>query len=140
MPAEQIHLICRVNAKPAMRSRVQAISKQNEKDFKEGTSALGLSVGLVNRWKDAVIKWNRAGRPVRTDEEVASCLAVCVANDVKTEGGRKCYTTSWIGGRCKQCGCRVNEGSIPVANKIRMATEDCPLGLWPKRKDTSHGN
>lgn len=67
-------------------------------------------------YKEALLKWQRAGRPVRTDEEVAAILPICQACDWY-DPERK---------RCKGCGCRVTEGGIPVTNKLKMATEHCP--------------
>lgn len=71
-------------------------------------------------YKEALKRWHAAGRPVRTDEEVKEILET------------KCKTCDWYDdGRCRGCGCRVTSGSIPVLNKIKMATESCP---HPERK------
>jgi hypothetical protein len=73
-------------------------------------------------FKEALIKWNKAGRPTRTQEEVKHihrefCAMPCEWYD---EGA----------GRCRGCGCKVTTGSIAVFNKIKMATEHCPKDKW----------
>lgn len=93
-------------------------------DLEQEAAGLGLSVNDVANWGDAVLRWILAGRPTRTDEEVAACLAEC---HIPCEE----YVSQW-GGRCKACRCRVNKGQLAVFNKARMATEDCPKGEWPK--------
>ena len=69
------------------------------------------------RYARAFIRWTLAGCPVRTDAEVARLRAVCA--------GCKYGTT----GECSRCGCRVKGGSW-WGDKLRWATEDCPLGKW----------
>jgi len=70
---------------------------------------------------EAVMRWNSAGRPTRTDEEVGRILETI------------CKPCSWYDPekkRCRGCGCTVSTSSIAVANKLKMATEKCPRGLW----------
>lgn len=33
-------------------------------------------------------------------------------------------------GRCAKCGCRISASSMALINKIKMASEQCPLGKW----------
>ncbi len=90
----------------------------------------------LKRYAKAIRKWNKAGRPVRTDREVADiyfahCL-VCDHYDAEK-------------GVCRLCGCKVcgREGRVfsffgvelptkakAMLNKIRMATEHCPNRKW----------
>ena len=73
-------------------------------------------------WKEAIKKWREAGRPKRTDEEVA---------EIKEKFCNE--SCSWFDpekNRCKGCGCKVTDGGVAVLNKIRMATEHCPRELW----------
>ena len=72
----------------------------------------------LSSWAKAILKWEQAGKPVRTDEQVAAILEVCK--------GCKHFT----GTKCKVCGCRVNVGPHAIINKARMATERCPRGKW----------
>ena len=72
-------------------------------------------------YKEAIIRWNKAGRPKRTDEEVKEILDT------------HCKSCSWFDpekNRCKGCGCAVSEGSIAIFNKLRMGTEHCPQEKW----------
>jgi hypothetical protein len=73
-------------------------------------------------FKEALIKWNKVGRPTRTQDEVERihrefCSVPCEWYD---EGAR----------RCRGCGCMVTTGSIAIFNKIKMATEHCPKDKW----------
>jgi hypothetical protein len=73
-------------------------------------------------YKEALIKWNKAGRPTRTQEEVEHihstyCASGCEWYDEDAQ-------------RCKGCGCAVTVGSLAVFNKIKMGTEHCPKDKW----------
>lgn len=72
-------------------------------------------------YKEALVRWKKAGYPVRSDAEVKRILET------------HCKPCSWYDKdkkRCKGCGCRVSTGSIAVFNKIKMATEHCPKEEW----------
>ena len=72
-------------------------------------------------YKEALLKWKRAGYPTRTQEEVTEILET------------HCKPCSWYDAsakRCKGCGCRVTDGAVAVVNKIKMATEHCPKEIW----------
>lgn len=72
-------------------------------------------------YRDARTRWHEAGKPVRTDEQVTDIYKnICVPceNFLKRRGG----------GACKLCGCRLNLGTR--INKLRWATESCPIGKW----------
>jgi hypothetical protein len=73
-------------------------------------------------YKEALVRWNKAGRPKRSDEEVKElleghCKAGCSWFDPKKN-------------RCKGCGCAISESSIAIFNKLRMGTEHCPQEKW----------
>lgn len=74
----------------------------------------------LSSYAAAVSRWLAAGRPVRTDEQVAGLLAICQDN--------RCG--KYRDGQCLACGCRVNSSGWALANKLRMATESCPKRLW----------
>lgn len=74
----------------------------------------------LSSYAAAVSRWLAAGRPVRTDEQVGELLAICQDN--------KCG--KYRDGQCLACGCRVNSSGWALTNKLRMATESCPKGLW----------
>lgn len=69
----------------------------------------------------AVARWVAAGRPTRSAQEIAHLLAAhclhCQAYDPKQQ-------------LCAACGCRIARGLTPIANKLAMATEACPLGKF----------
>lgn len=69
----------------------------------------------------ALAKWTTAKFPVRTNEEIKFIFS------------QHCAKCDWFDPkkkRCKNCGCRVTTSSIAIVNKIKMATEHCPRGLW----------
>jgi hypothetical protein len=73
------------------------------------------SVGCYMR---ALYRWAWSGFPVRTQQEVCAIATVCDPcsyNDV---------------GTCELCGCKVNKRRLPLVNKRKMKTEDCPKGMW----------
>lgn len=72
----------------------------------------------VMTYGKAVTRWLAAGRPTRSDEEVREIFEVhckpCEHFDERAES-------------CALCGCRVAASGAPLRNKLRMATEHCPL-------------
>lgn len=72
------------------------------------------TITLFNRFMSARDKWIKAGRPERTDEEVAHIYdAFC----------KPCKFLQ--NGSCKLCGCLINR-ERKYLNKLRWATEQCP--------------
>lgn len=72
-------------------------------------------------YKEALIRWSKAGWPSRTKEEIQEILDT------------HCHSCDWYDAnqkRCRGCGCKVTESSIAIFNKLKMATEHCPKGLW----------
>jgi hypothetical protein len=67
-------------------------------------------------YKEALIRWAKAGRPVRSQEEVEVLHKICL----------KCDWHDPESQRCRGCGCRVTVSSIAITNKLKMATEHCP--------------
>jgi hypothetical protein len=79
-----------------------------------------MTMQLFN-YKEALLRWQRAGRPTRSSEEI------------KEIHENICKPCSWYDKeqkRCRGCGCKVTKGGMAVTNKIKMATEHCPRGLW----------
>ena len=68
-------------------------------------------------YKEALIRWWKAGKPVRTQEEVERLHKFCT---------EPCEWHDEDAGRCKGCGCKVSVSSIAITNKLKMATEHCP--------------
>lgn len=72
------------------------------------------------RYAHALARHISTGLKNRTDEEVAERLAICQTCDrfnAKAES-------------CSVCGCRCHAGRNALTNKLRMASERCPLGKW----------
>jgi hypothetical protein len=75
----------------------------------------------LRNYTAAVGRWRAVGRPARTDAEVQFLLRdIC----------RHCQAYDQEKKRCAYCGCRTDEGPSGWFNKLRMATEACPLGKW----------
>jgi len=75
---------------------------------------------MLRGYAAALARWLAAGRPTRTDAETDRLFEIC-------EG---CPRYDRDRSACSLCGCKVSRGGWAVVNKIRMATEDCPLGKW----------
>ena len=80
-------------------------------------------VEKIGRYASSTQNWIAAGSPIRNDEEVDAVLKICQ--------GCEQFSVNKDGetGHCKVCGCEVNRMGGMV-NKIRRATEHCPLGKW----------
>jgi hypothetical protein len=74
-------------------------------------------------YKEALVRWQKAGRPTRTDEEVDQIL-----KEHCTE--KQCDWYDPEKKRCRGCGCRVTDSGYAIVNKVRMATEHCPKERW----------
>ena len=72
-------------------------------------------------YKEALMRWQKAGRPTRSKEEV---------DRIHIEHCSKCDWYDKEVKRCRGCGCRVTTGALAIFNKIKMATEHCPKDLW----------
>lgn len=79
----------------------------------------------VVRYASSTENWIKAGSPVRTDEEVETILKICQSNECKQFQPHNDGQT----GVCRVCGCELNKMG-GLVNKIRRATESCPLGKW----------
>lgn len=77
---------------------------------------------LWSKWREAIARWKTAGKPVRGQAEIQRCLTICKSCDQ--------YDIRLGMNYCKACGCHVNGLLIGELNKIRMATESCPLKRW----------
>jgi hypothetical protein len=89
------------------------MSEEDKRLAKDGSERLGVSWADAKNYAKAVLRWGKAGFPVRSDEEVDRLLIIC---------NNGC--DGMVSGRCKYCGCRVNTGPA-ISNKARMATEEC---------------
>jgi len=76
------------------------------------------------RYTRALSRWIKAGRPVRSEEEIKRIFETCC---------KPCE--AYEGGTCRYCGCQVNFAKASMLNKIAMATEDCPLKKWGEKTE-----
>lgn len=97
----------------------------NEEDTPDGKGVKDYPPMSLQLWmyKEALLRWQKAGRPTRTDEEVDKIL-----EDHCNE--KKCDWYDPEKKRCRGCGCKVTDSGFAVVNKIRMATEHCPKERW----------
>ena len=72
-------------------------------------------------YAQAVKGWVVAGRPVRTNEEVAA---------IHTQYCSQCDWYDPEQQRCKGCGCKTRAEGVALLNKIKMSTQHCDKGLW----------
>ena len=75
----------------------------------------------VFSYGQALRRWIAAGRPIRTDEEVAQIYNT-LCEPCAYFGRHKEY--------CKICGCQVRSHGPAFTNKIRMVSEHCPKAKW----------
>lgn len=93
---------------------------------KEGDGEPPKTTTKIKKWSSSITKWIKAGRPQRSDAEVTRIYnEICVP------------CQHFFQGSCELCGCRVNLGSISAFNKIRMATESCPIQKWKAEEEPS---
>ena len=81
---------------------------------------------LAYRYTRALSRWIKAGRPVRSEEEIKKIFETCC---------KPCEAYEALTSSCCCCGCRVNLVKAAPLNKIAMATEECPWGKWEKNKE-----
>jgi hypothetical protein len=93
--------------------------KQQEVQIATAAERLGIKPAHVARYARALLRWTLAGFPVRSDAEVAA---------IYVEHCEPCE--QFIEGRCKKCGCRTVAKGMALTNKIKLATEKCPIGKW----------
>ena len=74
----------------------------------------------VARWAAALARWIKAGRPLRTDEEVAEIVVVC----------KECDKYKADSGRCSLCGCKILTPGMAILSKAKLGTERCPRDKW----------
>jgi hypothetical protein len=94
----------------------------SEEQVTDAVRILGYSYEDIKNWKAAVMRWWKAGRPLRSNAEVAAILALCKSN--------RCGKWNAETERCRECGCHVNLSAWAPKNKARMGTESCPQGFW----------
>ncbi len=72
-------------------------------------------------YANAVSEWVATGRPERDAQQTA---------EIYERHCKLCSRYDPANGMCRACGCRVADKGLALTNKIRMATQHCPLGKW----------
>lgn len=75
----------------------------------------------VKNYYGAVRRWVANGKPSRSPEEITKLFE---------ENCKGCERYDSEKHACKNCGCTVSTDSSPLANKLAMASERCPLGRF----------
>ena len=73
----------------------------------------------IKNYTKATKRWIKKGSTKRTDEEV---------NHIYDDICKPCQ--HFVKKSCKLCGCKVSKSKSGLTNKIRMATENCPIKKW----------
>lgn len=89
-----------------------------EAETREHTASFGEK---VTNYFGAIRRWVAHGRPTRSKEEIEQLF---------NEHCKGCERYDEEKHACKNCGCVVSTDSSPLANKLAMATESCPLGRF----------
>jgi len=73
---------------------------------------------------EAHVKWLAAGCPVRSEAEIQEAFEICHScNEFEPHASKTDC------GTCGLCGCHLKRAG-GILNKIRMATEHCPIEKW----------
>lgn len=105
-----------ITVTPKQKAEVQ----QQQKEIIEAGKQLGWKIEHAKCYAVALARWIAAGRPTRSDKEVAEIVAICEAcNKYKADEGR-----------CGVCGCKIHSPGIAILSKARLATERCPRDKW----------
>lgn len=113
------HLVRTNRAYRAAWKHDRLIPTMNSTDNTPPTKGIRRKVAMALRYSMAVVKWMRAGRPERTDEDVAAICDVICPN-----------CGHFNGTSCNICGCPIRRSGPALRNKAKMATEHCPKGKW----------
>lgn len=85
----------------------------------DGVQKVGIAKKVV-RFATALARWIAAGRPVRQPEEIDRIYHEHCKPCVHFDGDKQ---------TCRICGCNCRDHEA-LLNKIKWATENCPLEKW----------
>ena len=105
--------------KPAARAAKPCGTTPPQPILDQAAERLGITLADAKHYGVALARWTKAGYPMRPQAEVVR---------IHTELCEPC--PEYLDGRCQKCRCQVNQSRIPLVNKIKMASEHCPLGRW----------
>ena len=117
---EQCGWIYARDDKPIMSDKPPRVNCPNPPNLKPAAEKLGIKLDDIPHYAQALARWLAAGFPVRTQAEVHRILR------------EHCNETceAYVKGKCRLCRCNVTASRFAVANKVKMATESCPLEKW----------
>ncbi len=96
-------------------------AKRQEAEAIELGKSLGWTFEDAIHWAAALVRWQKAGRPQRSNDEVKSIVKICEACEE--------YKADEM--RCQICRCGVSRKSkLPIFNKAALETEHCPQQKW----------
>lgn len=74
----------------------------------------------IKNYTQSIARFVAAGCPVRDPQAIGEILVTC----------QKCERYNAKKKICNVCGCHCNNSRYAFVNKIRMASESCPIGKW----------
>jgi len=85
----------------------------------------------IGNYAKSIARWEAAGRPTRSPEEVARLYATCCQHCRHFKATKR---------SCSICGCRVRADGKAFLNKLAMGTERCPAPtpLWVEMPGFTH--
>jgi len=105
---------------PCRAKQLDAVSPETKGLYLQpAAEKLGVSPSDLMHYAGAIVRWGKAGFPVREQVEVER---------IERDLCRPCK--DYRAGRCKVCGCHVNTSAFSLVNKIKMATEHCKKKKW----------
>ena len=122
--SKPVRRMCRPDGQPPQRPQPETDEQRKEREeqkaeIKVEAEKIGITAEHIGHYAKALWRWIKAGRPVRSDEEVAAIYAEhCAPCD------------ELVDGRCRRCGCGVAPGGMAAMNKIKLLTENCLDKKW----------
>jgi len=118
---------CKAKLTPEQLAQREAARAEQEKLTAEECEALrpegeklGWTPAMIKTYSVALAGWIKAGRPIRSDEEVSTIIIICENCDKYNKDKQ----------RCSVCGCKINTSNLAIFNKARMGTQNCPIQKW----------
>lgn len=110
-----------VTADACRQCPIPARLAQGRQYRRRGAGLLGSIAAAATQlanYATARVKWQAAGRPEVDDDEYARRRSLCLS----------CPERDPDNDTCRKCGCPLHQTAL--GDKLRWATESCPLGKW----------
>jgi len=102
------------------KSSQRKLTPEEQAEAETEGKKLGWKPEHAVKYARALLRWVAAGRPTRTDEEVAEIVKTC----------ERCKHYEAESGRCKKCGCCIKTKGLTILSKSKLSTESCVTGKW----------